>query len=145
MRRQVSLILSLLVVAGAATAAGVATAGAATHGRTRPLAVAAVVKAAAGSKCHPTQSFCWKPKAVSVSSGSKVAWKNPTFAPHTVTRCDPAHCSGASGGTGTDTGFGSATIATGGKYAFTFHGKGTYTYYCTIHGYTLMHGTITVT
>ena len=64
---------------------------------------------------------------------------------HTVTRCTPAACSGASGGTGTQTGFGSGTIAAGGKYAFAFRGKGTYVYYCSIHGYALMHGTITVT
>jgi plastocyanin len=143
MRRHVTLVLSLLVVAGGTTAAaGVPTAGATGP---RPLVIAAVVKAAAGTKCHPTQSFCYKPTAVSVSKGSKVAWKNPTIAPHNVTRCTAVACSGVDGGTGTQTGLGSPTIASGGKYVFKFTGKGTYNYYCSIHGYALMHGTITVT
>ena len=142
MRRHVALALSLLLVAGGATAAGVATAGAATPNVVPKVAI----KIVSGSACVPASSFCFKPALKSVKSGTKVIWKNTTIAPHTITRCDAAHCSGTSGGTGTDTGFGSTgSIGNGAKYTFTFHGKGTYVYYCAIHGFALMHGTITVT
>jgi hypothetical protein len=64
-----------------------------------------------------------------------------------VTRCTPAACNGASGGTGNDPQFSSMTLALppNGSASFTFTQPGTYVYYCTIHGYALMHGTITVT
>lgn len=141
MRRKVSLMLSLLVVAGGATAASVATADAAT-----PLAVPhAAIKAAAGSQCHPTAMYCWKPATRSIPSKGKIIWKNTTIAPHNVTRCSAVPCSGVNGGTGTDTGLGSANFGSGGKYTFKFTGKGTYNFYCTVHGYALMHGTVTVT
>ena len=112
MRRHVSLIVSLLVVAAGATAAGIATAGAATH---RPSVVRVVVKIGAGTQCNPTASYCFKPSSLSVARGTKVIWKNPTIAPHTVTRCTTAACSGVDGGTGTQTGFGTTTsIPSGG-------------------------------
>jgi plastocyanin len=64
---------------------------------------------------------------------------------HDPTRCATPACP-VSRGTETDTGFRSAgTIPAGGTYEFVFHGKGTYGYYCQIHGYGIMHGTITVT
>jgi plastocyanin len=147
MRRHLSLTLSLLLVAASATvgtAAGIATAGASTR---TPLAVPHTsVKIVAGSACKPVALFCFKPTAKTIASGTKVTFKNTTITVHTVTRCAALNCSGASGGTGTDTGFGSpGTIASGGKYSFVFHGAGTYVFYCMIHGYPLMHGTITVT
>jgi plastocyanin len=142
MRRHVSLILSLLVVAGGATAAGVATAAAAT--RSPAAAPHVTIKIGHGSQCHPTASYCFEQTAVSVASGTKVTWKNPTIAPHTVTRCSAVPCNGVGGGTGTDN-LGGSIASGGGKYTFKFKGKGTYTYYCTVHGYPLMHGTITVT
>ena len=147
MRRHLSLTLSLLLVAAGtagAAAAGIATAGASTRA---PLAVPHTsVKIVAGMACKPAALFCFKPTAKTIASGTKVTFKNTTIALHTVTRCVGLSCGGASGGTGTDTGFGSpGTIASGGKYSFVFHGAGTYVFYCTIHGYTLMHGTITVT
>jgi plastocyanin len=97
------------------------------------------------ASCTTGTLFCYKPASVSVASGTKVIFKNTTTVVHTVTRCSTPACP-VSGGTGKDTGFGSATtIAAGGSYSFTFHGKGTYVYYCQIHGYAVMHGTITVT
>jgi plastocyanin len=94
-----------------------------------------------GGTC--TSLFCFQPQTASVASGTKVVWKNVSGAAHTVTRCTVAAC-GVSGGTGTDTGFGSSVIVPGTKYKFVFHGRGTYVYYCQIHGYALMHGTVTV-
>ena len=142
MRRPVSFILSLLVVAGGTTAAGIATASASTRA---PQVVRASVKIASGTGCTPAASYCFKPINKTVASGTKVTWKNPTIAPHTVTRCTALACSGLDGGTGTQTGFGSPTIVSGGKYSFKFTGAGTYNYYCSVHGFALMHGTITVT
>src|SRR6266852_4840472 len=141
MRRRLYLTMTAVVLAGAAATAGVAHASAAA-----PRAVPhTTVNIVAGSQCTPAASFCFKPSAKTIASGTRVIWKNTTAAPHTITRCTPAACSGVSGGTGHDTGFGSGTVSSGGRYKFVFHGTGTYTYYCTIHGYALMHGTITVT
>jgi plastocyanin len=142
MRRHVSLTLTLLLLVATGATAGVASAGASTPG---PLVIPrTAVKMRAGSDCNPVQSFCFRPRNKTVVSPTRVVFKNLTTAPHTVTRCTPAACSGVSGGTGTDTGFGSGTIASGTSYKFVFRGTGTYTYYCSIHGYALMHGTITV-
>jgi Plastocyanin len=143
MRRHLSLALSLVLIAAAGAAAGVATAGASTR---TPLAVPHTsVRIVSGTACKPVALFCFKPTAKKIAVGTKVIFKNTTLVQHTVTRCDALHCVGADGGTGTDSGFGSGLIASGGKYSFVFHGAGTYVFYCMIHGYALMHGTITVT
>jgi plastocyanin len=97
------------------------------------------------SGCAGGKIFCYSPSTLSVAPGTKVTWQNNTSVVHTVSRCTVAVC-GVSGGTGTDMGFGSATLLNPGKtYTFTFTGAGTYVYYCMIHGYATMHGTITVT
>ena len=141
MRRQISLSICLLLVAAGAAFAGIARAGAAVNATPR-----VSVKIVAGSTCKPAAEFCFKPSLASVAPGTRVTWINKTLTVHTVTRCSSTACAGNSGGTGTDGGFGSAgTIASNAKYSFTFHGAGTYVYYCQIHGYALMHGTITVT
>jgi plastocyanin len=88
-------------------------------------------------------AFCYQPSKLKVLSTGSVTWTNKTGVIHTVSRCTTAAC-GVSGGTGTDTGFDSPTISPAGTYSFTFHGKGTYVYYCQIHGFAVMHGTITV-
>ncbi len=143
MRRHVSLALSLALVVAGAAAAGTAAAGASTRApQVRPHATIRIVPS---TSCTPATLYCFKPASKTVASGTKVNFKNTSIAPHTVTRCDALHCAGAGGGTGTDTGFGSTTIAAGAKYSFVFHGAGTYVYYCAIHGYAVMHGTITVT
>jgi len=102
-----------------------------------------VVQIEAGSACPTGATFCYRPKKPTIASGTNVVWKNLTAASHTVTRCDLTNCP-KSGGTGTDTGLGSPLIVPGTKYKFVFHGSGTYRYYCTVHGYAVMHGTITV-
>jgi hypothetical protein len=74
-----------------------------------------------------------------------VTFTNTSGADHTVVRCTPAACEGAGGGTGADA-FAKSAIAVppDGSFGFTFSGPGTYVYYCSLHGYALMHGTITV-
>ena len=98
----------------------------------------------ASSNCA---TFCFVPAGLTVAVGQTVTWVNRTGAPHNVTRCTPAACNGASGGTGTDTTFTAGDIgaASGATFRHTFTAPGTYVYWCTIHGYALMHGTITVT
>jgi len=96
-----------------------------------------------GTNCAGGAEFCFKPALLTVPRGTKVVWKNPTTAPHTVTRCSVVLC-GVSGGTGADPNFKSPTINPGKSFSFTFHKPGTYRYFCKVHGFTVMHGTITV-
>jgi plastocyanin len=92
-----------------------------------------------GTNC--TSLFCFKPGKIVITAGTTLTWKNRTAVSHTVTRCTVAAC-GVDGGTGKDQGFGSGVIPPGGKYTFTFQTKGTYIYYCAIHGYGIMHGRV---
>jgi len=91
--------------------------------------------------------FCFSPGQTAVTVGETVAFTNETSSEHTVARCSRAACNGASGGTGTDSTFNgqAVSIKPGTRVQRTFSRPGTYVYYCTIHGYALMHGTITVT
>jgi LPXTG-motif cell wall-anchored protein len=91
--------------------------------------------------------YCFSPAAVTIPAGASVTFTNKSGTDHTVARCTPAACQGASGGTGTDTAFSQATVALpdGASFHYTFMQSGTYVYYCTIHGYAIMHGSITVT
>jgi plastocyanin len=88
--------------------------------------------------------FCYKPPTLTVTNGGSVEWMNSTAVQHTVTRCTPAACNGTGPGSGTDSKFTSAAIAAHGTFTHTFHGTGTYNYYCAIHGYAVMHGSVTV-
>lgn len=136
MRR--SLIVSLIaaVFVALVAAGGVAVAS-------TPRVVPTKVVTITSSGCPGGNSFCFKPASLIVKRSTKVVWKNTTGAPHTVTRCSLAAC-GVSGGTGTDPKFRSPTINPGRTFTFTFHHAGTYRYYCKVHGYGAMHGTITV-
>src|SRR6476469_1388264 len=136
MRRHLSAIIVSASFVVAVSGIGVGAAGAAVP-RTS-------VKILSGTDCTPASMYCFKQSAKTIVTGTKIVWKNLTAAPHTVTRCTAVACSGDSGGTGTDTGFG-GSVPVGGKYKFIFHGTGTYSYYCSIHGYAVMHGTVTVT
>ncbi len=89
--------------------------------------------------------FCYNPSSLTVTVGDSVTWVNNSTAPHTVTRCNPSACSGNGPGSGGQSGPSSPIInASGGMFTFTFTSLGTYTYYCAIHGYAMMHGTVTV-
>jgi LPXTG-motif cell wall-anchored protein len=91
--------------------------------------------------------FCFSPADLTIPAGASVTFTNKSGTDHTVARCTPAACNGVSGGTGTDTTFSNSTVAVpvGVSFDHTFANPGTYVYYCTIHGYAIMHGTITVT
>jgi plastocyanin len=90
--------------------------------------------------------FCFAPEKTTVVAGGTVTWVDKSSTRHNITRCDPANCSGVTGGTGVDATFTAAHLGVpaGGSARFTFAQPGTYVYYCAIHGYGLMHGTITV-
>lgn len=92
--------------------------------------------------CGPAYT-CFTPAAVTVKRGTKVMWKNTSGIAHTVTRCTVKACK-VNGGTGKQTGLNSKSIANNKSYSFTFTKPGTYRYYCKVHGYAAMHGTITV-
>ena len=95
------------------------------------------------SACPAQAEYCYKPATLTVKPGTKVVWKNTSIAPHTITRCTVAGCK-LNGGTGKDPKLASSVIDPGKTYAFTFHKVGTYRYYCQVHGFAVMHGTITV-
>ena len=90
---------------------------------------------------------CFAPTQTTITAGGTVTFTNPTNLDHTVKRCTPALCNGNDGGTGVDAEFSARTYAlpTNGTMTITFTQPGTYVYHCSIHGYALMHGTITVT
>src|SRR5689334_8334 len=90
--------------------------------------------------------FCYSPANITVPDGGTVTWTNTTGVAHTVTRCTSAVCSGTGGGSGTDAGFTNGAIgaSSGATFSHTFHGAGSYNYYCSIHGFGVMHGTVTV-
>jgi plastocyanin len=95
-----------------------------------------------GGSC--TSEFCFAPESAKIRQADTVTWKNNTTTIHTVTICTTAACSGTGPGTGTDPAFNSGIIAAGASFTHAFHGTGTYNYYCQIHGFTVMHGTIIV-
>jgi plastocyanin len=110
----------------------------------RPAHAATAVTIDGAASCGGS-AFCFSPAAVSVASGDTVTWTNQSGAPHTVTRCDAAACNGTDGGTGADPAFDLSVAANNGATAnHTFSGAGTYNYYCKIHGFAVMHGTVTV-
>jgi hypothetical protein len=82
-----------------------------------------------------------------IAAGGTVTFTNPTALDHTVKRCTPARCVGNGGGTGVDADFSAGTFALppDAGVDLTFSQPGTYVYFCSLHGYALMHGTITVT
>jgi plastocyanin len=88
--------------------------------------------------------YCFTPSSITIHDGDTVVWTNTSHVGHTVTRCDAGACNGTGAGTGTDASFTSGNISGGGTLSHTFHGTGTYNYYCQIHGFLVMHGTITV-
>jgi len=97
--------------------------------------------------CSPPSGteFCFNPPSQTAAPGEQVTWTNQSaFAPHEIVRCTPTACAGNSGGTGGDSWPGSGVLSSGDTYSHSFTGVGTYVYYCAIHGYAAMHGSITV-
>jgi len=85
--------------------------------------------------------FCFTPESAVATTGKVVTWVNSSRANHTVTSCTVAVCGVASPGDAFSLAIGPAF---GDNNSFTFASAGTYTYYCKVHGYSAMHGTITV-
>ncbi len=100
----------------------------------------------ASSGCPGGAFFCYSPASITIANGTTVTWSNSSGSSHTVTRCTVSAC-GTGGGTGTDSTFttGSIGFANGSTFTHTFHGPGTYVYYCQVHGYAFMHGSVLVT
>jgi plastocyanin len=100
--------------------------------------------ASAANQAVSIFDFGFTPTPLSSTVGDTVTWTNSTSGtPHTVTRCDAGCPVGP--GTGTDSGFGSsAIISGGGTYAHTFTAPGSYIYYCQIHGYASMNAEVDV-
>ncbi len=134
MRRASISVIAALALLIAAFAIGESSSGAASP----PVKKVSIT----GTACA-NQFFCYKPAALTVLRGTKVVWTNNSGVIHTVTRCGKAAC-GVTGGTGKQTGLNSPNIAPHKTYGFLFKLPGTYRYYCKVHGYGLMHGTITV-
>jgi plastocyanin len=109
-----------------------------------PAAAATAPKVSIVSQSSTCSSFyCFKPATLHAARGATVTWTNRSPALHTVARCTKAAC-GVSGGTGKDPWSPSGTIGTNKTYKHTFHKVGSYVYYCTIHGYAIMHGKVIV-
>ena len=70
------------------------------------------------TKTGPT-TYAFQPHTLTVAAGTRVTWRNPTDAPHTVTAADGA--------------FDSGYVYPGATYARTFNSVGTFAYRCTIH------------
>lgn len=88
--------------------------------------------------------FCYSPANLTIRQADTVTWTNNSTTIHTVTTCTTSACPGAGPGTGTDPAFNSGTVNMGATFVHQFHGTGTYNFYCQIHGFAVMHGTITV-
>jgi plastocyanin len=96
---------------------------------------------AMGAGC--TNFYCFGPATVAAASGDTVTWTNGTTAYHTITRCDASACAGQGPGTGGDA-LSSPTLFGSGSFSHAFSAGGTYLYYCTVHGYAVMHGEVDV-
>ena len=135
------LLSSLRIATIALATAGVALVTA-TGATSAAAATTAVVEIRSGS-CAST-IYCYVPESLTVTVGDTVRWTDVSGSPHTVTRCTTAACDGHDGGTGTDTSFTRADVDTGHDFTHLFSAQGTYNYYCEIHGYVDMKGTIVV-
>ncbi|MDQ4131682.1 MAG: plastocyanin/azurin family copper-binding protein [Actinomycetota bacterium] len=89
--------------------------------------------------CH---HHCFVPEFVTVNNGESVTWRSVSGEEHDITRCSFGNCP-HDGGTGTGP-FPDHLLQIGESWTHTFIGPGTYHYFCAIHGYNDMHGTVTV-
>jgi plastocyanin len=124
----------LVVLAGVSIAALIP----GTTGATTSISITAGACAGGGT------SYCFTPESATGMTGTPVTWTNESGVGHTVTSCDATNCPGAPANTGSNT-FNLSVAATSGSTAsFTFSSAGTYTYYCMIHGYMAMRGSIQI-
>jgi plastocyanin len=94
--------------------------------------------------CMDGSEFCYRPTALTVSAGTTVDVTNNSMAPHSLTRCTVSACGSGNTGDGTQS-FDTGVLSHGSSAQVTLTKPGTYVYYCTVHGYSVMHGSFTVT
>lgn len=90
---------------------------------------------------------CFQPARITIKAGTTLTWKNTTELEHAVTRCTTKLCSGVGPGSGTDPNFSKTYnkfIFPGKTFTVQFNKTGVYNYYCKLHGYAAMHGTVVV-
>jgi plastocyanin len=105
-------------------------------------AAATAVSISSGGCSGGGSSYCFTPESANANAGDSVTWTNQSGVGHTVTSCTSTACPGAAANTGSQT-FDSP-VSSGSTASVTFTAAGTYIYYCRIHGYAAMHGTVTV-
>lgn len=108
------------------------------------LASTATVTIDSALTCADGSEFCYRPASQTVPAGTTVTVNNTTTAPHTLTRCTVAACGAGNTGDGPQN-FDTGSIPANGSGQVTLTQPGTYVYYCTIHTYSVMHGSFTVT
>jgi len=89
-------------------------------------------------------SYCFNPESASGTTGSAVTWTNQSGVDHTATLCTSGACPGAPASSSSCDSF-NVSVGSGSSGTHTFSNQGTCYYYCTIHGYALMHGKIVLT
>lgn len=124
----------------AAAAAAVATLG---FGVAPAGAAGAAVSIADATTCLNGSVFCYRPAALAVNPNTTITITNTSVDIHSLTRCTVAACGAGNVGSGPGT-FDTGHLASGAAAQITLKHPGTYVYYCTIHGYSVMHGTFTV-
>ena len=107
-------------------------------------AAATPVTISSGGCSGGGSSYCFAPESANANAGDTVTWTNQSGVGHTVTSCTSAACPGAAANTGSQTFDSPVGSANGSAASVTFTQAGTYVYYCKIHGYAAMHGTVTV-
>jgi plastocyanin len=113
-----------------------------TRARVTPSQGARVLIEESPSGC--SSGSCYAPADIDIRDGATVTWFNNTATAHTVTRCTPAACAGHGPGDGPDGLGDSGPFANGASWFFTFRTPGHYAYYCSLYGYGVMHGSVTV-
>lgn len=149
--RAAGLVLAAVGVTGAGATATAATTASTTIATTTTTAAAPAPARAGATKTVEIRSgscpgtvYCFSPASVTVTVGETVRWTDTSGSDHTVTRCDPASCSGNGGGSGTDGSFTRGDVGGSREFTHTFSAPGTYVYFCEFHGYATMHGMVTV-
>lgn len=117
---------------------------AALSGATAVAAAVTGITVTSGGCSGGGSSYCYSPEQANANSGDTVTWTNNSGVAHTATSCTSAACPGAPANSGSQTFDTSLAAVPGSTGSVTFTQAGTYTYYCKIHGYAAMHGTLTV-
>jgi plastocyanin len=123
----------------AAAAALVALAG--SHAPAR--ASGAAVSIDDATSCLDGSVFCYRPAALTVGPNTTITVTNSSVDIHSLTRCTVAACGAGNVGDGPQS-FDTGHLSSGATARITLKHPGTYVYYCTIHGYSVMHGSFTV-